>query len=304
MPARAIAVFSNLCRAIFEDGERQLFLDPSEPPATGDWMVASRDRVLRILPRRTAISRKRPGEATREQVLAANVDVLLIVSGLDHDLNPRRLERYLAMALASRADPVFVLNKADLCSDPGAAIGAVRAVASGYPVIVCSALEHAGVDAVRDLIGRGQTAAMVGSSGAGKSTMLNALLGADAQLTAGVRESDSRGRHTTTHREMFRLPGGGVLLDQPGLREIQLWTDSASVEGAFPDVAERARLCRFRDCSHSGEPGCAVEGTVELARLASYRKLVCETDLLARKRRDRQGGKALKQFVERHDKRR
>lgn len=303
-PARAIAVFSNLCRAVFEYGERQLFSSPSDPPATGDWIAASGERVLRVLPRRSVLSRKRAGEATREQVLAANVDLILMVSGLDHDLNLRRLERYLAMAVGSGAEPVLVLNKIDRCADPGAAIGAVRAVAAGAPVIVCAARDGTGIDAIRGLIEPGRTAAMVGSSGVGKSTLANALLGELAQKTREVRERDSRGRHTTAHREMFLLPGGGVLLDQPGLREIQLWVDADSIEGVFPEVAERARSCRFRDCSHSGEPGCAVAGTVDAERLASYRKLAGETDALARKRRDKAGGRALKQFVERHDKRR
>lgn len=303
-PARAIAVFSNLCRAVFEDGERQLFLDPSDPPATGDWIAASPERVLRVLPRRSAISRKHPGSAAREQVLAANADLLLVVSGLDHDLNPRRLERYLAMALSSGAEPVFLLNKIDLCAEPAAAIGSVRAVAAGYPVIVCGARDGVGIEAIRGLIEPGRTAAMVGSSGVGKSTLANAMLGETAMQTREVREYDSRGRHTTSHREMFLLPGGGVLLDQPGLREIQLWVDADSIEGVFPEVAERARSCRFRDCSHSGEPGCAVEGVVDAERLASYRKLTGETDALLRKRRDKQGGRALKQFIERHDKRR
>jgi ribosome biogenesis GTPase len=235
--------------------------------------------------------------------LAANVDLLLIVSGLDHDLNLRRLERYLAMALSGATEPVIVLNKSDVCPRLDAAIGAVRSVAAGHPVLVCSALDKTGVEALRMLIAPGRTAAMVGSSGAGKSTLLNALLGSSVAATRAVREHDSRGRHTTTHREMFRLPGAGILLDQPGLREIKLWPAGGGVCQAFPDVAEAALACRFRDCSHSGEPGCAVTAAVGQERLESYRKLATQTGAIARKRQDRERSRALRKFLRTHDKR-
>ena len=229
---------------------------------------------------------------------------LFLVSGLDNDLNPRRIERYLVLALESGAEPVLVLNKADLCQDLGAAIGAARSVAAGHPVVVANALDGTGVEAMREWLRPGVTASLLGSSGVGKSTLLNTLLGVERQPTAGVREHDSRGRHTTTHRELFPIPGGGLLLDQPGLREIQPWAEAASVEAAFPEVAEHAVNCRFRDCRHQGEPGCAVVGAVDEARLASYDKLSRERDALAIKRRDRQGSLWVRQFQKLHDKRR
>lgn len=242
-------------------------------PATGDW-VTLRDRAIieAVLPRTTAISRKRAGTGFDEQVLAANVDRLLIVTGLDHDYNPRRLERYLTLAAESRAAPLVVLNKIDL-HDSVATFVEETADLCGGSVVAVSARTGEGCDALASRFEPGTTAALIGSSGAGKSTLLNRLLGRDRMRTGEVRESDQRGRHTTTHRELLTLPNGAFVIDMPGLRELQLWADPESVGEAFAEIQDLARQCRYRDCQHQGEPGCAVMEGADSARLASYQKL-------------------------------
>ena len=194
----------------------------------------------------------------REQVLAANMDLLFIVSGLDRDYNPRRLERYLVLAHQSGARPVVLLNKADLRGDLADVVRLTERHAPGVPVFALSALEQWGLEAISRSVEPGQTAALIGSSGAGKSTIVNALLGESRQRTTDVRESDSKGRHTTTHRELIRMPGNWLLMDLPGLRELQLWADPERVDSTFADIVDLSRQCRFRDCSHNQEPGCAV----------------------------------------------
>ncbi len=259
-------------------------------PAVGDWVAFSplEGRVEAVLPRRTKLSRKAAGTATQEQVLGTNVDVLWLVSGLDHDFNPRRLERYLALARESGARPVLVLNKSDLCPDPSEVVRKVRPLAAGAPVMLVSALAGFGVDDLASNLRPGETAALIGSSGAGKSTLLNRLLGFESQRVREVRTHDSRGRHTTTHRELILMPQGWLLMDMPGLREIQLWADPEAVSEAFPEIALLAASCRFRDCRHQGEPGCAVAaaveaGELERARLHNYDKLQRELAHLDRK---------------------
>jgi ribosome biogenesis GTPase len=258
----------------------------------GDSIVVEDVLIIEVAPRRSAIARVAPGGGCELQVLAANVDLLFIVSGLDGDFNERRLERYLILALASGAQPAFVLTKADLCADAEAHTRLVRAIAGNHPVILSSARDGAGAEAMRAMIAPGLTAAMIGSSGAGKSTLLNLLLGEARQLVSEARLRDNRGRHTTTHRQMFAIPGAGWVIDQPGLREIQLSADQGTVTAAFPDIAELAAQCRFRNCRHAGEPGCAVRDLVDGARLRSFRKLQRETeradeewDVVARSRR-------------------
>jgi ribosome biogenesis GTPase len=267
--------------------------DQSGLPAVGDWVAVRQYApgdvaiITDILPRRTNFSRKVSGRAAEEQVIAANIDLLFIVFGLDHDYNLRRLERYLVAAGESKAETVIVLNKADLCPDVDARVAEVRAIAPGVPVAAISALSVATNDLLR-YIASGQTAALVGSSGAGKSTIVNQMLGTSAQTTQPTRESDSRGRHTTTHRELFFLPNGGLILDNPGIRELQLWSQElrqgggssqvTAVDQTFPEIDALAEQCGFRDCTHSAEPNCAVlgalaSGEIEDARWRSYLKL-------------------------------
>jgi ribosome biogenesis GTPase len=256
-------------------------------PAVGDWVALrpptgeGRALVHAVLPRRSKFSRKVAGQRTEEQVVAANIDTIFLVSGLDGDFNPRRIERYLTAAWESGAQPVVVLNKVDRCDDPERCLLEAQAVAMGVPVHRVSALTGEGCEALLPYLGRGRTVSLLGSSGAGKSTLANRLLGREAQRTGGVREGDDRGRHTTTHRELFMTPGGALLLDTPGLREVQLWEADQGIESVFADIEELAESCRFRDCRHEGEPGCAVEAAIrsgDLApeRLESYRKLQSE----------------------------
>jgi len=238
-------------------------------PAVGDW-VAFRERTIEaVLPRRTSISRQVAFRESDEQVLAANVDVVFIVAGLDGDFNVRRLERYLTTAWNSGASPVVLLTKLDLADDPELLVAAEGA-AMGVPVVPVSAVTGEGLETVGEHLRSGCTAVLLGSSGVGKSTLINRLLGEERIATAGLRR-DGRGRHTTRHRELFELPGGALVIDTPGLRELQLW--EGDVDDAFRDIVELAARCRFRDCAHETEPGCAVREGVDPERLKAYRKL-------------------------------
>jgi ribosome biogenesis GTPase / thiamine phosphate phosphatase len=253
---------------------------PVDLPVTGDWVaarpVSSGEAIVEaVLPRRTLFSRRAAGRRDDEQPIAANIDVVFLVSGLDGDFNLRRIERYLTLAAASGAEPVIVLNKADLSSHVARCVGEAQSIAGGVPVVACSAAAGA-VESLTPFLGPERTVALLGSSGAGKSTIINRLLGEERFRTGAVRESDSRGCHTTTHRELVALPQGGALIDTPGMRELQLWASEEDVDQAFDDIPSLAANCRFRDCSHHGEQGCAVEGALDPARLASYRKLQAE----------------------------
>jgi ribosome biogenesis GTPase / thiamine phosphate phosphatase len=230
-----------------------------------------------VLPRRTKFSRKAAGAETEEQVVAANIDVVFVVSALAGDLNARRLERYLALGWESGAEPAVVLTKADLCDDVAAALAEVEAIAIGVAVHAVSNVTGNGLDELSTYFAPGRTIAVLGSSGVGKSTLINRLAGRDLQAVAEVR-ADGRGRHTTTRRELVPLPGGGLVLDTPGMRELALWDASGGVEGVFEDVGVLAARCRFPDCAHETEPGCAVraaleDGSLDAERLAGYRKL-------------------------------
>jgi ribosome biogenesis GTPase len=257
-------------------------------PVTGDWVAArlvetGRALVEAVLPRRTCLSRRAPGARDDEQPLAANVDLVFLVCGLDGDFNLRRLERYLAAVAGSGVSPVVVLNKADLCEDLAARIIETAAIARGAPVVAASTVDPGGLDGLIRFQTPGRTMALLGSSGVGKSTIANRLLGEERLATAEVRTRDDRGRHTTVRRELIPLPAGGAIIDTPGLRELQLWAGASAVDTVFDDIARIAAECRFRDCTHSGEPGCAVAdalamGCLDAGRWKSFRKLRTEAE--------------------------
>jgi ribosome biogenesis GTPase len=258
-------------------------------PAVGDWVALRPDTAIieSVYERKTLLSRKQPGKSVQEQVLAANIDVLFIISGLDRDFNERRIERFLVLAQQSGARPVVLLNKADLAASLHLDLDQILhrlIMTTGVPVFPISAATGHGVQSVNDTMAQGETAALIGSSGVGKSTLVNHLLGTVRQSTAEVREDDDRGRHTTTTRSMFVMPGGWLLIDMPGLREIQLWAMADHTNVGFQDIENIAQSCRFRDCTHSGEPGCAIaESAIDPQRLDNYRKLQRELDYLDRK---------------------
>ena len=240
-----------------------------DAPAAGDW-VAWREEggtaiIGAVLSRKTVISRKVAGEKSREQIMGVNVDILFVVQALGgrRSFTPRGLERYITMAWESGCQPVVILNKSDLAEDLEADLSEAGAVAPGVEVLSCSTLTGDGIELIRATIHPGLTGAFVGPSGVGKSSIINAVAGILLADTGEIREADSRGRHTTTHRELHRLPDGRLLLDTPGLRELQLWGESDSADAAFPEIEELAEKCRFRDCSHENEPGCAVRGGLE-----------------------------------------
>ena len=307
-PARVLAAHRDAWVIGTPDGDRDAViagrlrheaLGPGDLPAVGDWVAAAGTRsagttvIQAVLPRRTAF-RRSTGEdehgptVAGDQVLAANVDVAFVVTGLDGDFNLRRLERYLAVAWSGGTTPVVLLNKADIAADIDAFVVAAASVAPGVEVRPLSALNGDGVAALaRDHLSPGRTAVVLGSSGAGKSTLVNALLGAERQRTSAVREADSRGRHTTTHRELVRLPGGALLIDTPGIRSLGVAGAAAGMDATFSDIMELAADCRFGDCSHEREPGCAVrsalaDGRLSGERFASHRKLQKESAHVAR----------------------
>lgn len=264
-------------------------------PAVGDWVAARAFPgdglavVDAVLPRRSAVVRRAPGRADEAQLLAANVDLLLVAAPLGGDLRERRIERFLALAREAGIPPAVLLTKSDLAADPAAALSAARAVAGDAPVHALSARTGEGLDAIAPFLPPRRTAALLGPSGAGKSTLVNALLGEARQATREVRAEDLRGRHATTRRELFALPSGALLVDTPGLRELALWDGADGIAATYDEVAALASSCRFRDCRHDGEPGCAVraaaeEGAIEAARLAAFEKLRREEEVLSERR--------------------
>jgi ribosome biogenesis GTPase len=249
--------------------------DPTQP-VVGDWVLLDGSSIAKVMPRTTVFSRRAAGDENREQVLAANVDVVFVVAAAT-DVNPRRLERYLTIAWQSGAVPVVVVTKADLAPDLD-----LPAVAA--QVVVTSSVTGDGLHAISEALLRDRTGVLLGPSGAGKSTLINALLGRDAMRTRAVHEGSGEGRHMTSHRQLLRLPGGGSIIDTPGLREAQLWVSQGDVLGEiFADIQELALQCRFRDCAHETEPGCAVKDAIDPDRLRSYRKLQRELLAIARK---------------------
>lgn len=273
-------------------------------PVVGDWVsvrrLGARTSVVEgILPRRTAVRRRATADSgTVGQVLAANVDVVFAVLGLDRDFNLRRLERLLALAWSSGAQPAVLLTKADLNAQPQAAVAAVRELAGDVPVLVTSAVLRAGLEEVQELVEPGRTAVLLGSSGIGKSSLINAMLESDALEVGSVRDRDGRGRHITTTRELVGIPGAGMIIDTPGLREVQLWLDDESVDLLFADLHELAARCRFSNCRHQIEPGCAVRaalnsGTLARARWHAFLKLRGELASTRDSLRDRQRHQAM-----------
>ena len=259
-------------------------------PAVGDWVVVApragetSGTITALLPRRTKFSRKTAWQAAEEQVLAANVDVAFLVTSLNEDLNLRRLERYLILAWESGARPVIVLTKADLHPAPELAVAEVETIAGGVPVYAISTVSGTGLELVRSELGAGLTAVLLGSSGVGKSTLVNTLAGEELLATQEIRD-DGKGRHTTTRRELVQLPGGALVIDTPGIRELQLWIADDGIGEAFEDVTELFAHCKFSDCAHDREPGCAVQAALESGALAaerweSYEKLQGELDHL------------------------
>ncbi len=302
VPARVIAQQRRFWRVAGDFGEgsaeaagrlRDAAHGGAEWPAVGDWVAvelhdASAAAIREVLPRRSRFVRKSPGKKIEEQVIAANADVALLVSALDGDFNPRRVERYLTQCWESGARPVIVLNKADTCEDARDRAAEMEKIALGAAVCVVSAKTGQGIEELEKFLRPGETLVLLGSSGVGKSTIVNRLLGESLQDVQPVREGDSRGRHTTTMRELFVLPRGALLMDTPGLRELQLWDAAEGVSQAFADIDSLAGQCRFSDCRHEAEPGCAVRaavraGTLDEARLENRRKLLREQEFLQRK---------------------
>lgn len=266
--------------ALLPLGGRWFQLDAEERPTVGDWLVLSADgqQIERVLERSSLLKRLVPGRTSEIQLIGANVDTLLVVTSCNLDFNPSRIERYLALAYNAGATPVLVLTKADLAEETESFIEQARALGADLAVEVVNALDATTLDGLQQWCAAGETVALLGSSGVGKSTLLNSLAGRALQSTGAIREDDAKGRHTTTHRSLHEMPSGALLLDSPGIRELQITDMDSGLEEAFADIEELARECRFNDCQHQAEPGCAVQaaiaaGDLDPRRLASYEKL-------------------------------
>lgn len=302
-PGRVALEHKHIYRVLTRHGEvlaevsgklRHQAASRADYPAVGDWVALSlrldegKATIHAVLPRFSVFSRRAAGPVAEQQIAAANVNTVFLVSALNHDFNLRRIERYLLLARESGAEPVIVLSKADLSEDVEEAVETVRAIAFGVPVHAVSSLSLEGMEALSPYLKEGRTIALLGSSGAGKSTLINRLYGSDIQLTGEIREGDDRGKHTTTYRELLVLPSGGILIDTPGMRELQLWEGADELDPTFRDIAALSESCAYKDCRHDKEPGCAVRealelGTLEAKRFGSYLKLKRELAYAERK---------------------
>ena len=275
---------------------RQEALSKADLPTVGDWVVVSpidsdetdRVQIEKLLERKSKFSRKEAGEVHDEQVVASNIDTVFIVSALDRDFNLHRIERYLLLSWTSGALPVLILNKSDVCKNIEKKVRDLEVIAMGSPIHVMSAKDNSGLDPLRGYLTTGSTCAFLGSSGVGKSTIINELLGYEKFDTGEVRSDDSRGRHTTTFREMVETTGGGMIIDTPGMREIQLWADNVSLAHSFQDIETLAASCKFSDCKHDTEPNCSItkavsNGDLKPERLARYFRLSQELEHFARR---------------------
>lgn len=313
-PGRIIADYGQMIRVVTEDGELQVSrpLAKHEEPmqmAVGDWLAlqylhdTNTTHVKGVLPRKTKFSRAAAGIELKEQIVAANVDIVFLIQSLNKDFNMRRLERYMITAWESGAMPVIVLNKADCCNDVSDKLSIVYSTIPGVEVNAISCLTGEGISEIRKYLSYGKTIALMGSSGVGKSTLLNCLAGRELLKIGEVREDDDKGRHTTTHRELFLMPEGGLILDTPGMRSLSLWEADTGMEAMFGDIEELVTKCRFFDCKHKSEPGCAIRealnnGSLEMKRWESWSKLQREMVNLENRKRMKQklkGKQVLKQ---------
>ena len=302
VPGRVFAEYKNFYKVLYEGGEILAEISgkllhgaelQQDFPAVGDWVAISprqnenRGTIHHVLPRISKFSRKVAGANTREQIIAANIDTVFIVNSMNNDFNPRRIERYLLLAWESGANPVIVLSKSDLCENLEDIIAEAEAIALGVPVHAVSTYMASGIEDLKQYFKQGKTVALLGSSGVGKSSIINYFLGEEIMKVQELRGDGQKGKHTSTHREMFVLPEGGLIIDTPGMREIQLWDANEGLSEAFEDIESAAANCFFKNCKHQREPGCALReaianGVIEEKRLESYKKLEKELYFLER----------------------
>lgn len=322
-PARVLSQEKGFYRVVTDNGEKLAEVSgkfrfqttvPSEYPVVGDfvlvnWNESGNSAIIEsLLPRKSAFIRKAAGESQQEQVVAANIDTVFLCMALNNDFNLRRLERYISIAWNSGAMPVVVLTKSDLCDDLENKLSEVSSIAFGIDILVTTSMEEDGYKELLPFISEGKTIAIIGSSGVGKSTMINRLLGKEYLKTNGLR-NDDKGRHTTTRRELFLLPSGGMVIDTPGMREFGMWDNDTGIERTFTDIEELASQCKFRNCTHTNEPGCAIRraltmGELQIDRWQSYQKLKAENDyiedkesyMIAKGKREKEISKLIKKM--------